>query len=110
MRIPLAPLVAVGAILGGLDVARAQTPGGDPAAGHQVAQKWCSSCHAVEPMRQQKSTDVAPSFSAIANTSSTNSTALHVFLQTPHGQMPDFALSRVQIDDVVAYVLSLRAR
>jgi hypothetical protein len=35
---------------------------------------------------------------------------LRAFLQTPHGQMPDFTLGRDQIDDVVAYLLSLRAR
>jgi cytochrome c len=88
----------------------AQTPSEDPVKGHMLAQRWCSSCHAVEPMTQEKSTDVAPSFSSVANTPSTSSMSLHAFLQTSHGQMPDFKLSRDQIDDVVAYILSLRKR
>jgi hypothetical protein len=41
---------------------------------------------------------------------STTSMSLHAFLMTPHGQMPDFASTRAQIDDVVAYILSLRSR
>ena len=39
---------------------------------------------------------------------STTSMSLRVFLQSPHGNMPDYRLSREQIDDVVAYILSLR--
>ena len=34
--------------------------------------------------------------------------ALDVFLQTPHHRMPDLHLSRTEIDDVSAYILSLR--
>jgi len=33
---------------------------------------------------------------------------LEVFLQTPHGRMPDLHLSRDEIDDVSAYILSLK--
>ena len=34
--------------------------------------------------------------------------SLRVFLQTPHVRMPDFQLSNNEIDDVVAYILSLK--
>ena len=52
--------------------------------------------------------DAVPSFRAIAAMPSTTALSLRVFLQTPHGRMPDFALSRNETDDVIAYILSLR--
>jgi mono/diheme cytochrome c family protein len=38
----------------------------------------------------------------------TTEMGLHAFLQTPHQRMPDLHLSREEIDDVAAYILSLR--
>jgi mono/diheme cytochrome c family protein len=89
-------------------VARSQEPGGDPQAGHTLVKTWCTNCHVVEPLHPAVSTDVAPSFSAVAHMPSTTSMSIHVFLQTSHGQMPDFKLSREQIDDIAAYILTLR--
>jgi len=40
----------------------------------------------------------------------TTALSLSVFLQTPHHRMPDYALSRNEIADLVAYILSLRGR
>ena len=39
---------------------------------------------------------------------STTSMSLRVFLQTPHPSMPDYRLTREELDDVVAYILTLR--
>ncbi len=36
--------------------------------------------------------------------------SLRVFLQSPHARMPDLHLSRDEIADVSAYILSLRSR
>jgi hypothetical protein len=33
---------------------------------------------------------------------------LRAFLQTPHDRMPDLHLTRNEIDDVAAYILSLK--
>ena len=33
---------------------------------------------------------------------------LRTFLAKPHGAMPDLALSRAEIDDLIAYIESLR--
>jgi mono/diheme cytochrome c family protein len=49
-----------------------------------------------------------PGFAAIAAMKSTTELSLQAFLQTPHDHMPDWRLSRQQIDDVVAYIMSLR--
>jgi hypothetical protein len=34
--------------------------------------------------------------------------ALRAFLQTPHSRMPDLHMSREEIDNITAYILSLR--
>ena len=39
---------------------------------------------------------------------STTSMSLRVFLQSPHANMPDYRLTRDQLDDVVAYLLAQR--
>jgi mono/diheme cytochrome c family protein len=78
-------------------------------AGAEVAKDWCSGCHAVDP-RQALGTDIAPSLAAIAAMPATTAMSLHAFLTTPHERMPDLKLSSTDIDNVVAYILSLRRR
>ena len=88
--------------------ALAQTEPGDPAAGLRMAATWCANCHRVAPGGPGPSTDAAPAFQAIARMPSTTSMALRVFLQTPHASMPDYRLTREELDDVVAYLISLK--
>ncbi len=85
----------------------AQSGVGDPMAGRQVAQTWCSNCHSVEVSAQTLTTDVVPSFAAIARNPTMPPSVLRAFLQHPHGQMPDLYLSRPEIDDLIAYIRSL---
>jgi hypothetical protein len=68
---------------------------GDPDAGRHLSQTWGASTG-------------APSFREIAAQKSVTPMALSAFLQTPHHRMPDLHLSRNEIDDVSAYILSLR--
>ncbi len=82
--------------------------GGDAAAGQHLAEGWCSACHIIGPREMNGTSNGAPSFVAVARMKSTTPTALHVFLQTPHGRMPDFHLTRQEIADVSAYIMSLR--
>jgi mono/diheme cytochrome c family protein len=84
----------------------AQTSG-DAAAGRALATSVCATCHQVTG-QQPAPRGNAPSFSAIANMSSTTETALHVFLSTPHANMPNFVLKPQQQDDVIAFILSQR--
>jgi mono/diheme cytochrome c family protein len=93
----IAALFAAGA-------ARAQ----DIAAGKRIAQVWCSNCHFVDPQEGKTGGDSVPTFSSIARMKSTTEMSLAAFLSTPHGRMPDFSLSRTDIQDVSAYILSLR--
>jgi mono/diheme cytochrome c family protein len=82
--------------------------GGEPLAGHELATRWCSNCHVVDPGQQRQGTDAVPTFAAVAAMKSTTATSLRVFLSTPHAPMPDYSLSRVDIANVSAYILSLR--
>ncbi len=87
--------------------ARAQAEG-DRLAGHELAMRWCSSCHVVDPAQQRQGIDAVPTFASVAAMSSTTATSLLVFLSTPHTPMPDFKLTRDDIANVSAYILSLR--
>lgn len=80
----------------------------DQLAGHELATRWCSSCHVVDPRQQGQGIDAVPTFASIAAMSSTTTASLQVFLSTPHTPMPDFKLTRDDIANVSAYILSLR--
>lgn len=96
-------------------VAMAATPpalaqgAGNAVVGRQVAERWCSNCHRINgPEGTAK--DATSSFSAIAARPTTTDTSLRTFLSVPHGGMPDFSLSRVDIANVTTYILSLRGK
>jgi mono/diheme cytochrome c family protein len=93
--------------LAGAPPSAAQIASGDIVLGQQLAQQWCSSCHAVDAKPTQAN-DAAPSFLAIAKMPSTTSLSLQAWLQTPHPVMPNLQLTQPQIDDVLAYILSLK--
>jgi mono/diheme cytochrome c family protein len=94
-----ATLLAAGA-------ARAQ----DILIGKGIAQLWCSDCHLVDPQERKSGRDSAPTFLSIARKKSTTEASLAAFLSTPHGRggMPDLVLNRTEIQEVSAYILSLR--
>jgi mono/diheme cytochrome c family protein len=89
------------------ELAAAQVAG-DPEAGHKLAQTWCDSCHVVDPAQTRGTSNGAPPFTAVAAMKSTTFMSLQAFLQTPHNRMPDLHLSHDEIDDVAAYILSLK--
>jgi mono/diheme cytochrome c family protein len=80
---------------------------GSTARGLRLADNWCSSCHLVSP-EQKTSSRGAPPFSEIAQSQTFNSDHLAYLLNDPHPKMAKLALSRRAIDDIAAYVLSLR--
>ena len=82
--------------------------GQDAAAGRHLAETWCSHCHVVSKRQSRGTSTGAPTFPAIAAEKAITPMALRAFLQTPHHRMPDLHLSRDEIDDVSAYILSLR--
>lgn len=81
----------------------------DVAADETVAKTWCAGCHDVGAIGRNLGSDARPpAFAAIANMNSTTAMSLGAFLSTPHGQMPDYNLSRNDIANVSAYILNLR--
>ena len=94
-----------------LHVAAAQVPGlgGDPSAGHRLADAWCSECHAIG-FKSVGEGKAGPAFTAIANLPSTTGLSLRVFLRTNHRSMPNFIIGQADTDNIVAYILSLKRK
>lgn len=81
----------------------------DRANGERIAKTWCAACHRVGPdVPAIGANDAAPSFSSVAQMRSTTESSLNAFLSTSHARMPDYSLTRKEIADVSAYILSLR--
>jgi len=90
--------------------AAAQSPAETVAAGRSLAMRSCSACHVVSEQQQQPAVDGVPSFAQIARNPDTTPDGLRTFIQSPHPPMPNFSLSRKQLDEVTAYIMSLRPR
>jgi mono/diheme cytochrome c family protein len=76
----------------------------DVARGAQLARQWCANCHVIDGSGAATVQQGPPSFRGIGLTAD----QLRTFLTHPHGAMPDFALTRTEIDDVIAYIETLR--
>jgi mono/diheme cytochrome c family protein len=71
--------------------------------GQRLAERWCTSCHAVSAAQKSASADVPP-FSGIAGRPDFSAAALALFLLHPHPKMPDMGLSREAAADLAAYI------
>jgi len=80
---------------------------GDAARGYALAQRWCSDCHLLKG--ETRAVQGIPPFQAIARDPSKTPEYLRAFLVKPHGSMPPLELDRRQIEDIIAYIGSLRA-
>ena len=75
--------------------------------GEQIAKKWCVNCHVIDSKSSGAVSQGPPSFPSIAR-SGMRSDQLRGFLTHPHGAMPDLALTRAEIDDLISYIETLR--
>jgi mono/diheme cytochrome c family protein len=98
--------MAVAALAGSPAIAADAKP--DAKRGSDLAKRWCSSCHLVEPGQKQANADV-PSFGAIAQKSDFTPEKVAYFLLVPHPKMPmpNFELTRTEAADIAAYIGSL---
>jgi mono/diheme cytochrome c family protein len=121
-------LTSAAALAAGLSIAlmvsgakaqdKAEDNKADVAAGHSFALKVCWACHIVakDQTEQPILSQPAPSFLDIAQRPNLTSDGLHKFLSTHDetmgnaGKMPNPRLVDYQIDEVVAYILSLRTK
>ncbi|MCW5771539.1 MAG: cytochrome c [Rhodospirillaceae bacterium] len=93
------------AALAMLATARAESP--DPARGRAVAERSCAKCHAIAPGRTGPEPAI-PSFMQMARDPDHTRASLRQMIELPHHEMPAQSLTRAEIDDVVAYILSLK--
>ncbi|MGE3919085.1 MAG: cytochrome c [Hyphomicrobiaceae bacterium] len=73
-----------------------------------MAQRWCSSCHVVDRSVTEAPANGLPTFPGIAGTPGLSTDRLRAAITPQHSRMPDFALSKRQQDDLIAYIYSLR--
>jgi mono/diheme cytochrome c family protein len=80
----------------------------DAELGKRVALDWCSACHLVTPEQKAPVPDTAPSFMELAQ-DPRGADYIGTFLQAPHFKnMKGIDISRFDIEDIVAYVSSLK--
>jgi len=82
---------------------------GSVASGHAMAQRVCSECHLVPGAPPPTARRGGPPFREIANLPTTTEPGLRSLLRAPHAGMPMFRLTDREMDDLVAYILSLRS-
>lgn len=81
-----------------------------PASGHQLAQRLCVGCHVIDSSGSTTAPAVGvPTFRAIANQNGQTGARIKDRLIAPPHQMPDMLLTLREIDDLLAYLETLRA-
>jgi tetratricopeptide (TPR) repeat protein len=83
---------------------------GDPRKGLAYAQEICSTCHNVLRTDAPSPNKQAPPFRKIANTPGMSVTALTVWSRTTHPTMPNLVIAPEDMDDLIAYIVTLRDR
>jgi mono/diheme cytochrome c family protein len=78
--------------------------------GRQLAREVCAECHAIVNAADGSTNPNAPTFKVIANTPGMTSAALTVALQTTHVTMPNFVVKGDALQNIIAYILSLKEK
>ena len=84
--------------------------GGSARKGFAYAQRHCASCHNVLKNDAPSPNRKATPFQTIAATPGMSITALTVWSRTTHPTMPNLVIDLSDMDDLIAYILSLRDR
>jgi mono/diheme cytochrome c family protein len=83
------------------------------AKGKAAAAKACAGCHDISDdlkAAPDRRPGMPPSFLTIAESRTLDAARLGAFLRTPHGEMDHLLITRHEIDEVVAYIMSLRRK
>jgi mono/diheme cytochrome c family protein len=78
---------------------------GDAEVGKELARRWCTSCHVIDD--EGHGVDAGPALPALLGDDQRTEDELRGWLAAPHPPMPDFDLSRQEVEDIVAYLASL---
>lgn len=76
--------------------------------GKNIAEKLCSSCHIIGTSASGVVKADVPSFTSIANRPDQTAEQIVGRIVIPHKPMPDLQLTRLEIADVAAYILTLQ--
>jgi mono/diheme cytochrome c family protein len=99
-------LVSLACLSHGKD-AQAQMAVPDAPKGQAVAERLCAVCHSITPGSDGGRPDV-PSFAVIAKRPDLSPERLVGAIILPHPPMPGVSLTREEIRNIVAYIMSLR--
>ena len=77
-------------------------------AGYTYAQTYCAKCHAIAG--GQSPLADAPRFKDVAEQRGITAMSLQVWLQTSHPTMPNIIIDPKDMQNVIAYIMSLRGR
>ena len=81
---------------------------GDASRGFIYVRQACADCHAVASDQKVSPDPKAPSFQSVANTPGLTRTAVDVWLHSSHPTMPQLIIDAERVDDIAAYLRSLR--
>lgn len=76
--------------------------------GERLARTLCVNCHQVAPEGENTVLADVPGFQEIANRPDMTREAIVAFVISPHPAMPDIQLTRDELADISAYIMSLR--
>lgn len=112
MRMANQTLLLAALLLATISTAQAQTPDREDAVaqadGRLYAQENCAVCHAIGAMPAPSPNPAAPNFRVIASTPGMTAIALNAILHSPHRSMPNLIVAPAAINDLAAYMRSLR--
>ena len=81
----------------------------DAMVGQQLATRLCSSCHATDPGGAAVTRTDIPSFVSIARGPNATGERLAGKIIIPHPAMPGIPLTRAELRDLIAYIMSLKS-
>ena len=98
-----------GLLLLGMAIAQAGpiTSEPDPVHGKELAGRLCSNCHLVGGEQVEANADI-PSFHEIANKEGQTEGTIMAHIVVPKHLMPTIPLTKSEIADLAAYIMSLR--
>jgi mono/diheme cytochrome c family protein len=100
-------IVPIGLMLAATTAAFAQPV--DPTQGLELSRQLCRNCHLVSAEQRGPVPDAVPSFMAIAARPGMDAARVEAALiSPPHPLMPNPPLTRRQMRDVAAYIVSLK--
>lgn len=100
-------LASLSMIDAGASMAGPVTTAPDPVHGMSLAQRLCSTCHVVSSEQVHANADI-PSFREIANKQGQTEGSIMAKIIIPKHPMPVIPITKSELEDISAYIISLR--